>query len=514
MEHKRFKNILINRFTIIIPAVLLQAACTYFILKLIAPAKQALDIIMTILAVIFVLYLISKSEEPSYKILWLIIIILFPVLGAVLYLIFGNKSSGKPIRTSLENARKLIGNPPTDINITESEKNSEKVKKDNLRIGQTLSFIEKMSDFSLFENESAKYYPCGEELFVDYINDLKSAERYIYIEFFIIEFGEMWDKILDVFCEKVKKGVDVRIIYDDLGCIGTLPGGYFKELEKHGIKCYKFNPFIMALTGRLNNRSHRKITVIDGKIAYSGGINIGDEYINIKEKYGYWKDIGYRITGKGVDSFTYMFGEFWNAFREDTIPPKILKERNSSAESPDGYILPYYDDPTGKYRVSLMFFSEVLSQATSYAWFYTPYLMINDELYNEFMHAAERGVDVRIIMPGIPDKKVIFAISRSYYCELLGAGVRIYEYTPGFVHAKACLSDDMIGSVGSVNLDYRSLFLHFECNSIFYKASILKDLKADFENTFAKCKEIKKNEKDNIFKVVTGSVLKLFAPFC
>lgn len=514
MKRQSAKKILINRFTLIIPAILLQAGCTYAILEFIEPAKHILDIIMRTLGVIFVLYIISKPNDPSYKIMWLIIILLFPVLGAVLYLIFGNKYSGKPLRNSLDEARKLIGNPPADFEITESEKNSEKVKKDNLRVGQALSFIEKMSGFSLFENKSAKYYPSGEELFADYINDLKSAEKYIYIEFFIIEFGEMWDEILKIFQEKVSKGVDVRVIYDDLGCIGTLPGGYFKKLEKMGIKCHKFNPFIMALTGRLNNRSHRKITVIDGRVAYSGGINIGDEYINLIEKYGYWKDVGYRITGKGVDSFTYMFAEFWDAFREDTIPPEILKERNVDPEIPDGYILPYYDDPTAKYRISVMFFSEVLSQATDYAWFYTPYLMINDELYNEFLHAAERGVDVRIIMPGIPDKKVVFAISRSYYRDLMDAGVKIYEYEPGFVHAKACISDDIIGSVGSVNLDYRSLFLHFECNSIFYNASILKDIKADFEDTFTKCRKIKKSRDNNLLRALLRTVLKLFAPFC
>ncbi len=515
MKKKKFKNILVNRFAVILPALVLQGIWIYLIYIAVSPVRPVANAVLTILSVVFVLYLVSKPDEPSYKILWIIVMLIFPVLGAVLYLIFGNKATGKPLKAKLLNARRFIGNPPDEICLTENESNTDAIKKENVRIGQTFEFIEKISGFSVLKNESAVYFPSGEALYKDLLEEIKKAEKYIYFEYFIIEDGMMWDSILDILAEKAGNGVDVRVIYDDLGCIKTLPGGYYKFLNSNKIKCLKFNPFKMVLAGRLNNRDHRKIAVIDGKTAYSGGINLADEYINKKEKYGHWKDVGIKITGEGADSFLYMFAEFWDAFAEDQIPAKFLKDRNLPPDKFDGYVMPYYDSPIGKYPVSMMLFTEVLSRAESYAWFLTPYLMINDELYTEFMIAAERGVDVRIIMPGIPDKKVIFTISRSYYGQLLDAGVKIYEYTPGFTHAKACISDDILGSVGSVNLDYRSLFLHFECNSVFYNSSCLADIKKDFIETMSKSKIIGPDfKKSGIIKNIINGILRLIAPLC
>ena len=508
MKKKKFKNILVNRIAIILPAIIFQGAWIYVLMKWLSPVSAILENILMGLSVVFAVYLNSKRDEPSYKILWLLIILVFPVMGAALYLIFGNKSSGRIIKRSLELSRKITGPPPKENLLIGTGESS-------LRISQIFGYVTKITGFPLCENGEAIYYPCGEKLFEDYIPALKAAKRYIYIEYFIIEDGVMWDAILDVLLEKAEAGVDIRVIYDDLGCLGTLPSKYSRYLCGNKIKCIKFNPFIFALTGRLNNRDHRKITVIDGITAFSGGINLADEYINEKKKFGYWKDIGFRLTGSGVDSFKYMFAEFWNAFSEDKIDMEIIKEKAPASAVHDGYVLPYYDCPVDKYAASCTLYSEILSRAEKYAWFFTPYLMFGDELMTSFVHAAERGVDVRIIMPGIPDKKMIFRISRCYYYPLIEAGVRIFEYEPGFVHAKACISDDIIGTVGSVNLDYRSLYLHFECNSVFYRSKLLSDLKADFTDTLSQCREItQKDLRSNIFIQMENGILRLLAPLC
>ena len=253
--------------------------------------------------------------------------------------------------------------------------------------------------------------------------------------------------------------------------------------------------------------------VIDGKIAYSGGINLADEYVNEKELYGKWKDIGFRISGEAVRSYEYMFAEFWNAFSNDKISINDIDASVEDKQKENGYILPYYDSPMNDEHISNELFAEILSLSTSYVWFYTPYLMLGDALFDAFIRAAKRGVDVRIIMPGIPDKKLVYRLSRSYYNDLLSAGVKIYEYTPGFVHAKAFIADDKIAGIGTVNLDYRSLFLNFECNSIFYAADIIKDIKKDYLNTQSESAEITMGDvKKGLIYNLINNFLRILAP--
>ncbi len=516
IRKKKYKNILVNRIAIILPAIAVQGFWMYLLLTMLSPYSALLDHIFTGLAVLFVLYLISKRDEPSYKILWLLVILVFPVLGAALYLSFGNKSSGRVLKRQLEKAREELGPPsPQDDGVLAE------MKENNLRIYQIFHMMTRLTGFPAVYGENCVYYPCGEKLYEDYLYELKKAERFIFIEYFIIEDGVMWDSILDILSEKAENDVDVRVIYDDLGCIGTLPSKYYKVLNSNKIKCVKFNPFIFSLSGRLNNRDHRKITVIDGNVAFSGGINLADEYINEKEKFGYWKDVGYKLTGQAAESFGYMFAEFWNAFSMNNDFPihrKLIGESILPAKVPEGIVLSYYDSPVGKHNASVSLISEMLSRCEKYAWFYTPYLMLGDDLMNAFEHAAERGTDIRIIMPGIPDKKMIFRISRSYYRPLLEAGVRIFEYEPGFVHAKGCVSDDILCTVGSVNLDYRSLFLHFECNTLFYGSPVIQSLKDDFENTLKECREVTLSDTEilggNVFHRIVNGVLRLFAPLC
>ena len=505
---------IIGRILIVVPAIFLQVTWSFFILRLLNDLfnehlGDILEIIFSILAIIFVTGLVSKRDESSYKLLWVMIIVSMPILGSIFYFLIGNKQTGKRLKNKLEQSSLML----TDMLSVREKEYIADIKEQDLRIGQTLEHLSLSTGFPVLKNDTSKYYPYGEEMFQDMCEDIKKAEKYIFVEYFIIQAGKFWGTLTDIMAQKVLDGVDVRVMYDDLGSIGTYSFVDVKELSKKGIKCTPFNPFFFVKS-QLNNRDHRKIMVIDGKIAYSGGINLADEYINEKIKFGRWKDIGFRITGNAVHSYTYMFVEFWNAFSNDKIIKEYIHTKEKYQEQADnGYVIPYYDSPIRDEHTSNVLFTEILSVATNYVWFYTPYLILGDALFDALIRAANRGVDVRIIMPGIPDKKIIYRLSRSYYKDLIQAGVKIYEYTPGFVHAKAVLTDDKLAGIGTVNLDYRSLFLHFECNSIFYQANIIEELKSDFLDTQKESIErtisdIKKGPLNNLI----NNFLRVIAP--
>ena len=469
---------ILGRLIIVVPAVLLQVFWYLVLLGLMnnllnEHLGDVLNAVFSVLAAIFVTGLVAKREESAYKLLWVMLMVAMPILGAMLYFFLGNKSTGRKLKKKLtQSSKNLEGTLPIGM--------VEEIKAEDKRLHQTLSHLCKTTGFPMVKNEGTRFYAFGEDMFQDMCQDLRNAKRYIYLEYFIIQKGKFWDTLADIMAKKVTEGVDVRVMYDDLGSIGTFSVVDVMALSEKGIKCIPFNPFLF-IKSQLNNRDHRKLMVIDGKVAYSGGINLADEYINETHPFGRWKDVGFRVTGEAVNSYTYMFAEFWNAFSNDTIiTAGIHAPEEEKKQATNGYILPYYDSPMGQEHVSNELFIEILSSATSYVWFYTPYLMLGDALYDAFIRAAKRGVDVRIIMPGIPDKKLVYRLSRSYYMDLLAAGVKIYEYTPGFVHAKAFIADDKIAGIGTVNLDYRSLFLHFECNAVFYKADIIGDLKKDY----------------------------------
>lgn len=506
---------IIGRIIIIIPAIALQVFWYFLVVAVLngffhEHLGDVFQAVFSVLAVVFVTSLVAKRDESSYKLLWVLLITAMPVLGAFLYFMLGNKNTGVRLQKKMEKSfGELSVKKPADM-----ESDIENISKEDVRLAQTLKHITDSTGLPILKNGTSRYYPFGEDMFKDMCEDLKNAKEYIYVEYFIIQSGKFWDTLTDIMAERAAAGVDVRVIYDDLGSIGTYSGTDIRGLERKGIKCTVFNPFFL-IKSQLNNRDHRKIMVIDGKVAYSGGVNLADEYINEIEKYGKWKDIGFRITGEGVRSYAYMFTEFWNAFAGDRISKELVESgfERKIEEITNGYILPYYDSPMRDEHTSNELFTEILSMATDYVWFYTPYLILGDALYDAFIRAARRGVDVRIIMPGIPDKKMVFRLSRSYYEDLIKAGVRIFEYTPGFVHAKAFISDDKIAGIGTVNLDYRSLFLHFECNSVFYKADIIDDLKNDFINTESECREVMSSDiKKGMLYRFGNNVLRVFAP--
>ena len=501
---------IIGRILIVVPAIALQILWYLLVLGVMnslfhQQLWDALNMLLSILAVIFVTGLIAKRDESSYKLLWVMVIVAMPILGTMLYFLLGNQQTGRKLRKQLAQSAAALTMPQAD------ETCLSKIKEEDLRLGQTVERVCNATGFPVLKNDTAKYYPFGEDMFADMCDDLRGARSYIYVEYFIIQSGKFWDTLLDIMTQKVAEGVDVRVMYDDLGSIGTYSVSDILALSRKGIKCIPFNPFLF-IKSQLNNRDHRKILVIDGKVAYSGGVNLADEYINEIHPYGVWKDVGFRITGDAVKSYVYMFAEFWNAFSGDKIAPEVaVCQQQEAAE--DGYILSYYDSPIHREHISNELFVEVLSAATDYVWFYTPYLMLGDALFDAFLRAAKRGVDVRILMPGIPDKKLVYRLSRSYYPDLLKAGVKIYEYTPGFLHAKAFVSDDKIAGIGTVNLDYRSLFLHFECSSLFINAGIITSLKQDFLETQSLSKQrTLADTKKGILHTLGNNFLRVIAP--
>lgn len=501
---------IMRRVLIVIPAVALQVLWHVLLVKWLAPYAPLIVSLVSVAAVFMVLFIVIKRDESTYKLLWLLIILTMPLVGALLYLFFGNKRTAKPLKKRLQGVES--SGDPHPLPVGETPFAGEK------RMEQTIRWLERKTGYPLCKARPVRYYPLGDDMFPDMLRDMKSAKRSIYIEYFIIEPGQMWDAMMEVLEDKLRQGVDVRVMYDDLGSISSFNFSNARELTQKGIPCVPFNP-LLALKGTANYRDHRKMLIVDNEIAYSGGINLSDRYINLEHPYGHWKDTGFRLTGEGVHSFTHMFLTFWNAFAlkkgEGGTPMPTLQDSAEAPRETDGYVLSYYDSPLEHDATSNQLFIDLLSQSTDYAWFFTPYLMLGDDLMAAMLAAARRGVDVRIIMPGIPDKKLIFRMSRSFYQVLLKGGVKIYEYTPGFVHAKSFVSDDKVATIGTVNLDYRSLFLHFENNSLFYRAGIVEKIKEDFLATQALCSEVQPYDKRRYSRrwAVDG-LLRIFAPLC
>lgn len=503
---------LTRRILTLIPAAALQILWIVLLSEWLAPISAVLHLLLSILAVLLVLYIVAKREEGAYKNLWLLVILTFPVPGAVLYLLFGNQRTARPLGKRLKRANAEL----TSLQF-EDDDAMERLRKTDLRAAESFAYVRKKTGFTVSRDTGAVYYPNGETMWQDMLEAMKQAKYCIFAEFFIVEHGVMLDAMIDIMAQKAASGVDVRFLYDDLGSISKFSKQDAELLREKGIQCTAFNPLVF-LSGTVNNRDHRKMLIIDGETVFSGGVNLADEYINQKNRFGYWKDIGFRLTGEPVRNYILMFLRFWNAFSGSRILPaqvRIPPCRESAARDADGFVLSYTDSPLQSDGVSNNLYMDILSQAKEYVWFYTPYLLPGDFLTDALVRTAQRGVDIRIIMPGIPDKKLVFRLSRSYYRELLEAGVRIFEYTPGFVHAKACLADDKIGTVGTVNLDYRSLFLHFENNSLFYGAKLLGELKEDYLNTEKQCREVKICDlKRGPWDRLLDGILRIFAPLC
>lgn len=464
---------------------------------------------MSAISIIISFHVMTRRDTKSaFKLSLVFLILLFPLFGGALYCILQYQTHSIGFRRYLANIEaetKQNRHVSKELLTTAAEALPESRKQ--------LHYLQNVAYFPVCRNTETIYFPDGNDFLASLLDELKKAEKYIFLEFFIIENGKFWDPILEILKERAQHGVDVRVIYDDVGCFLRLPKNYAKKLRSMGIQCEVFNPFRPFLTSVQNNRDHRKIIVIDGKIAYTGGINLADEYLNEKVLYGKWKDNAILLRGDAAWSFTVMFLQMWKLLTKKSEDIEAFAPTASSSADSDGWVQPYCDSPMDKENVGEHVYLNIIQQAQQYLYITTPYLTIDGSVLSALKVCAKSGVDVRIITPGQPDKKTVHFTSRSYYRELLHAGVKIYEYSDGFIHSKSFLADDAIATVGTVNLDFRSLYLHFECGTCLYRTQSLKDLKKDYLQTLENCRTITEQDcRHNFIVRLFQDICRIFAP--
>lgn len=509
---KGFFAVIFGRTTIIIALLVLQIFMLFIGYGLLKEKFYFLNTLLTILAIILVVQIINKPGDPGFKLVWIILILVSPVFGTLLYFFVdlqpGTKWINKNIQSMHNTAKKYW---------TQNAVVAQNLERESHEMGNLSRYVYKSGGFPTYQNTSVQYFSSGVEKFEELLKQLRQAQKFVFMEYFIVQKGYMWNTILEILKEKVEEGVEVRFMYDGMCSLSLLPPNYPKKINKMGIRCHMFAPIYPALSTHQNNRDHRKIVVIDGLTAFTGGINMADEYIDRKERFGYWKDTAIMLKGDAVRSFTLMFLEMWNA------------EKNSNGESfdqyldvaqlkmpaeGDGFVMPYGDSPLDNELVGEQVYMDILYTAKKYVHIMTPYLIPDHDMITALTYAAKRGVEVIIIMPHIPDKWYAFVLAKTYYNELLEAGVQIYEFTPGFMHAKNFTADDRKAVVGTINLDYRSLYLHFECAAYMYKNTEIAKIEQDFQDTLKKCQIVTTEDykKQSLFNRVAGKVLRIFSP--
>ncbi len=466
-----------------------------------------------LLGALVIIYILNKEENPSFKLAWMVPIAAVPVFGILFYLFLEFQIEGKLIDKKLR-----INIENTEGFMTQNPQVMEKLSRVSRSNANLASYIKNAVHYPAYTNTNVQYFPSGEAMFEKIKEELEKARRFILMEYFIVERGEMWSSILEILERKVKEGVEVRFMYDGMCSLMLLPYNFQKELQEKGIKTKVFSPIKPVLTTYQNNRDHRKILVVDGHTAFTGGVNLADEYINRKVRFGHWKDTGIMLKGDAVTSFTMMFLQIWN------ISEKVPEDYGKYLKDPeyyyplelnmDGFVIPYGDSPLDQETVGEQVYLDIINSARYYVHIMTPYLILDYEMIQALMFAAKRGVETIIIPPRIPDKKYAYLLARSHYEELIRAGVRICEYTPGFMHAKVFTSDDTKAVVGSINMDFRSLYLHFECAAYLYRNDVIRDVERDFQNTLAQCHNITLEDckKYPWYLRFGGRALRLFAP--
>jgi cardiolipin synthase len=509
---KRIVSILLHRVVLVSLLLLAQVALIVLMIVRFSTYFPYFYLGCVLISMAVALYIVCNRSVSAYKIAWLVPILIFPLFGGLIYLLLGGYRVGyrRDTRfrtTDLRGKEHLAGQPDARQELEQTMPHALKVS----------DLIRNTGHYPVCQGYS-KYYKLGDEAFPDLLEALRSAEHFIFLEYFIIQPGEMWDAMLKILIEKVEQGVEVRLMYDDFGSMFTLPSQYAKRLRKKGIRCAVFNPFIPVLSTRLNNRDHRKILVVDGKVAFTGGYNLADEYINRKVRFGHWKDSGVRITGEGVWSLTVIFLSMWDAVNETktdfdayhTFVPMIEARIDNDAP---GFLQPYCVHPSDKDHLAESVLVNLIDRANRYIYFTTPYLVLDETITHALCRAAKSGVDVRIVTPHIPDKKMVFEVTRANYTPLLEAGVRIYEYTPGFMHSKNVVVDDTCAVVGTINLDYRSLFLHYECGVLLCGSETVLQVRDDILSTIQKSQEIDEASfQPGPLKRLYRSLLRVLAP--
>lgn len=507
---KKLFKVIFGRSMIYILMMVLQVFYIFLAFEKLRNYTGYILIIFNLLSAVLVIYIINRRENPAFKLVWMIPILVVPIFGALIYL-----WSRLQLGTNLIRKRHIDICDRTSAEFLRQDKGVlDELEETDPLTASTVKYMSNYGGYPIYKNTKVTYFPQGEDKFAELLIQLDKAEKFIFMEYFIIEEGEMWGAILEMLKKKAAEGVEVRVMYDGMCSVVLLPYGYPKQLEKFGIKCKMFAPVIPVLTTSQNNRDHRKIVSIDGKVAFTGGVNLADEYINRKRLYGHWKDTAVMLEGDAAKSMTMMFLQMWNITEKtediyaDYIPdiPKL--------PDADGYVMPYADSPLDGMNVGEQVYFDIINTAERYVHIMTPYLILDNEMVTALTHAAMRGIDVKLILPHIPDKKYAYLLARSHYRELIECGVKIFEYEPGFVHAKVFVSDDVKAVVGSINLDFRSLYLHFECAAFMYRCSEIAAIENDYRKTLKKCIPI---DMENVRKYpvgskILGSCLRLIAP--
>ena len=459
---------------------------------------------------VMIVFLFNTSMDSSAKLTWMLIISILSFAGAAMLLWtqlnVGHRMETEMVKKQIENTRTLLSQPENVVR---------EIEHDGSGTDDLSKYLGHTGCFPVYDKTEVTYFPLGEKKFEAMLRELEKAEKYIFMEYFIVEEGYMWGRILDVLTRKVKEGVEVRVIYDGMCEMSTLPASYSKLLEAQGIHAKAFSPIVPIVSSHYNYRDHRKILVIDGKVAFNGGVNLADEYINRRERFGHWKDTAVMMKGPAARSFALMFLQMWN-MRPDAAADyeEWLSLPSCEADDAKGYVMPYSDCPLDKYKAGEAVYMDILNRATDYVHIMSPYLILDGELETALCFAAQRGVDVKLILPGIPDKKVAYSLAKTHYTVLHEAGVKIYEYTPGFVHAKVFVSDDIKAVVGTINLDYRSLYHHFECATYLYRTDCIADIEKDYQETLAKCRQVSTEsiKKEKISYKLIGGLAKMISP--
>lgn len=488
--------------------LLLQLALFFFLVTATARYSDIIRVILSLISILVVFFIFNKRDKPDYKLTWVFLILVVPVFGGLFYLLFYIQSPRKKVKRRLEEIYRRSQHlfKPDEDALAELEKHTDSC----LRLPR---YLQNHAGYPLYPNTYAQYLTPGESFFTALVTELQQAERYIFLEFFIVEEGIMLNTVLDVLKEKARAGVEVRFMYDDMVNIWRLPRHFPGLLAEYGIKSIAFNKYRPVLSTLQNNRDHRKIAVIDGRVAFTGGINLADEYINAVERFGHWKDAAIVIKGEAAWSFTMMFLQMWTFATGDNEDYAKFRPQFPAAVHRDGWAQPYGDSPIDDEYVSEHVYTEIITGAKEYLYINTPYLIVDETMLSALALAAKAGVDVKIITPHHWDKRYVHITTRSYYRDLIKAGVEVYEYTIGFNHSKTFVADDKCATVGTANLDFRSLYLHFECGIWLYGSRVVQQVKEDFLATLANCHPITIDEcQANAFLRLVQNVLRVFAP--
>lgn len=506
---KRARSILFSRAVMTAFLILIQLLILLLFIVKLSNYFAFLYVFFIVLSLLMGLYVINRPGNPSYKMAWVLLIVLLPLVGGAMYLIFGQPRTGWGLAKYFK--RVLTRR---DASFAQNCDVMERLEEYDSQLATQAKYTSAVG-YPVYGNSAARFFPSGEAAFEEMKKALREAKRYIFLEYFIIEEGTMWNQILDILTEKAAQGVEVRVLYDGFGCILTLPSDYTKQLAARGIHASRLLPVVPILTAMLNNRDHRKITVIDGTVAFTGGYNLADEYINAIERCGHWKDAGVMVRGEAAFAFTRMFLTMWEAATTKALNIEKYRPLEPVCADGGGFVQPYASNPLNPEDVAEMVYLNLIHRSQEYVYICTPYLVLDDAVSTALCLAARSGVDVRILTPHIPDKWYVLAVTRAYYPQLLEAGVRIYEYTPGFVHAKTMVSDDRVATVGSVNLDYRSLSLHFECGVWLTQSDTVRAVRDDFLKTLSVSEEITMDSeiiRPGLTAGLVRGVLRVFAP--